>query len=108
VQYADKLELSNELEAGTASSFTARAALATRTEDEEIELFNAYYTACEPCKKEGKTKKPTWRLRARKVRQDRDKNAIIYNNAVFELLGVPVFFTPYLAHPDPSVGRASG
>ena len=116
IQYADKLELSNELEAGTASAFTARlanggitaAALATRTEDGEIELYNAYYTACIPCEDSEKTKKPTWRLRARKVRQDQDKNAIIYNNAVFELLGIPVFFTPYLAHPDPSVGRASG
>jgi len=59
VQYADKLELSNELEAGTASDFTARlsnggitgAALATRTDSGEIELYNAYYTACEPCQK---------------------------------------------------------
>ena len=45
-QYANKLELSNELEAGTAADFTARqadggvvaAAFATRTEDGEIEL----------------------------------------------------------------------
>ena len=116
VQYADKLELSDELEAGTASNFTARlanggitgAALATRTENEEIELYNAYYTACEPCVEDGKTKRPTWRLKARKVRQDSDKNAIVYTNAVFELLGVPVFYTPYLAHPDPTVDRASG
>ena len=116
VQYADKLELSNELEAGTASGFTARlanggitgAALATRTSDEEIELYNAYYTACEPCQVNGETKRPTWQLKARKVKQDKSKNAIIYNNAVFELLGVPVFYTPYLAHPDPSVDRASG
>lgn len=116
VQYADKLELSNELEAGTATDYTARlanggitgAALATRTSDEEIELYNAYYTACEPCQENGKTKRPTWRLKARKVKQDKSKNAIIYNNAVFELLGIPVFYTPYLAHPDPSVDRASG
>ncbi len=116
VQYADKLDLSNELEAGTATDYTARlanggitgAALATRTSDEEIELYNAYYTACEPCQENGKTKRPTWRLRARKVKQDKSKNAIIYNNAVFELLGIPIFYTPYLAHPDPSVERASG
>ncbi|MEP6342920.1 MAG: LPS assembly protein LptD [Maricaulaceae bacterium] len=116
VQYAEKLELSNELEAGTATDFTARlanggitgAALATRTSEDEIELYNAYYTACEPCLENGETKRPTWQLKARKVRQDKSKNAIIYNNAVFELLGIPVFYTPYLAHPDPSVDRASG
>ncbi len=116
VQYADKLELSNELEAGTAANFTARlpgqgitaAAFATRTSNEEIELYNAYYTACEPCREDGRTKKPTWRIKARKVRQDKSTNTIRYNDAIFEFLGVPLFWTPYLAHPDPSAGRASG
>ncbi len=116
VQYADKLELSNELEAGTAANFTARlpgqgitaAAFATRTSEEEIVLYNAYYTACEPCMEEGRTKKPTWRIKARKVRQDKATNTIRYNDAVFEFFGLPLFWTPYLAHPDPSAGRASG
>jgi len=115
-QHANKLELSNELEAGTAADFTARqagggimaAAFATRTEEGEIELYNAYYTACEPCMEEGKTKKPSWRIKARKVRQDKDTRTVRYNDAVFEFLGVPLFWTPYLAHPDPSAGRASG
>ena len=115
-QFADKLELSNELEAGTASNFTARmagggvtsAAFATRTSDEEIELFNAFYTACEPCREKGKTRKPAWRIKARKVRQDSESRTVRYNDAVFELLGLPVFYTPYLAHPDPSADRASG
>jgi len=115
-QYAEKLELSNELEAGTAADFTARqagggimaAAFATRTDEGEIELYNAYYTACEPCMEEGRTKKPSWRIKARKVRQDKDTRTVRYNDAVFELLGVPLFWTPYLAHPDPSADRASG
>ncbi len=116
-QYAEKLELSNELEAGTAANFTARqadggimaAAFATRTEDGEIELYNAYYTACEPCRgDDGEVKKPSWRIKARKVRQDKDTRTVRYNDAVFEFLGLPLFWTPYLAHPDPSAGRASG
>jgi len=115
-QYADKLELSNELEAGTASNFTARfpeggltaAAFATRSSEEEIELYNAYYTACEPCVEDGKTDKPTWRIRARRVRQDKDTKSIRYRDAVFEFKGVPLFYTPYLSHPDPSAGRTSG
>jgi len=115
-QYANKLELSNELEAGTAADFTARqagggimaAAFATRTEEGEIELYNAYYTACEPCMEEGRTKKPSWRIKARKVRQDKDTRTVRYNDAVFEFLGIPLFWTPYMAHPDPSAGRASG
>ena len=115
-QYADKLELSDELEAGTATNFLARfptggrlaSAFAARKTDTGIELYNAYYTACEACRVNGKTKKPTWRLKARKVSQDKDSNSIRYRDAVFEFKGIPVFYSPYLAHPDPSVGRASG
>ncbi|PHS77025.1 MAG: hypothetical protein COB56_04985 [Robiginitomaculum sp.] len=115
-QYADKLELSDELEAGTATNFLARfptggqmaAAFAARKTDSGVELYNAYYTACEACKVDGKTRKPTWRLKARKVVQDKDSKSIRYRDAVFEFKGIPFFYTPYLAHPDPSVGRASG
>lgn len=115
-QYADKLELSDELEAGNATNFLARfpeggqlgSAFAARQTDTGIELYNAYYTACEACVVNGKTKKPTWRLKARKVTQDKDSKSIRYRDAVFEFKGIPVFYTPYLAHPDPSVGRASG
>ena len=116
-QYADKLELSDELQAGTAANFTARipgggltaARFVTRNDDEEIELYNAYYTACQICKNdEGKTNKPSWRIKARKVTQEKDTRTVRYNDAVFEFLGVPVFYTPYLAHPDPSADRASG
>ena len=119
VQSADKIELSNTLEAGNAANFTAQqpgggtlaAAFITRTEGEEVELYNAYYTPCEICEdaeKNGKPAKPSWRIKARKVSQDRETRTIRYNDAVFELLGLPVFYTPYLAHADPSARRASG
>ena len=115
-QYADKLELSDELEAGTAANFTARfptggqmaGALAVRDSDEGVELYNAYYTACEACEKEGKVKKPTWRLKARKVKQNQNNKSISYRDAVFEFKGIPLLYTPYLAHPDPTAGRQSG
>jgi LPS-assembly protein len=117
VQYADKLELSDELLAGTAANFTARLAsgattaarFVTRSDDGEFELFNVTYTACELCKNsEGDAKNPTWRLRARRVKQDSESRTIRYRDAVLEVFGLPVFYTPYLAHPDPSQDRASG
>ncbi len=112
-QYADKLELSNELEAGTATDFVARlpgggvtaARFVARGKDGEIELYNAYYTACEVC--EGK-ENPSWRLKARQVTQDKDTRTVQYRDAVFELFGLPIFYTPYLAHPDSTADRASG
>lgn len=116
VQYADKLELSEELEAGTATNYTGRlegggvvgARFVNRNTEEEFEFYNAYYTACQLCKEDGKTNTPSWRLKAKRVRQDKDTRTIRYNDAVLELLGAPVFYTPYLAHPDPSAKRASG
>lgn len=115
-QYADKLELSEALEAGTATNFTARfpqggqigSAFAARNTENGIELYNAYFTACEACKKDGEEQKPTWRIKARKVTQDTNTKSIRYRDAVFEFKGIPLFYSPYLAHPDPSVGRASG
>jgi len=113
-QFAEKIELSNELETGTAYNFTSRlpnggitgAAFAQRRKD-GIDLYNAYYTACEPCEEE-KDKNPSWQIKAKRVSQDTDKNLILYKDAVFELFGLPILYTPYLAHPDPSQDRASG
>ena len=112
-QFADKLELSNELEAGTATDFVARlpdggvtaARYVARGKDGEVELYNAYYTACEVCEEK---KNPSWRIKARQVTQDKDSRTVLYRDATFELFGLPIFYTPYLAHPDPSAERASG
>lgn len=112
-QYADKLELSNELEAGTATDFVARlpdggvtaARFVARRENGEIELYNAYYTACEVCEEKPD---PSWRIKARQVVQDKDSRTVQYRDATFELFGIPIFYSPYLAHPDPSAERASG
>lgn len=112
-QYADKLELSNELEAGTATNFVARlpdggvtaARFVARGKDGEVELYNAYYTACKTCEEKPN---PSWRIKARQVTQDNDSRTVQYRDATFELFGIPVFYTPYLAHPDPSAERASG
>lgn len=112
-QYADKLELSNELETGTATDFVARlpdggvtaARFVARGSDGEVELYNAYYTACEVCEEK---EKPSWRIKARQVTQDKSSRTVQYRDATIEMFGIPVFYTPYLAHPDPSAERASG
>jgi len=116
-QFADQIELSGELEAGSATNFTARfeeggilgASFVVRDGKEGVELYNAYYTACEPCQDTmASGKDPTWQIKARKVKQNPDRKSIEYRDAVFQLAGVPLFYTPYLSHPDPSAKRASG
>lgn len=116
-QYSDRIELNDKLQSGGATDFvtrfpeggTAAAAFALRREDGGVDLYNAYYTACDACRKEdGSVKRPTWRLKAKQVTQDKTDQMIYYRDAVFEVKGVPVFYTPYLAHPDPSSERRSG
>ena len=112
-QFAEKVNLSNELQAGTATNFTlrtadgglTRAALAQRNDDGSIDLFNAYYTACKTCAEDPD---PTWRIKAKQVSQRTEQRSVLYRDAVFEFLGVPVLYTPFLAHPDPSADRATG
>lgn len=112
-QFADKLELSNELDTGTATDFVGRMAdggltaarFVARGQNGEVELYNAYYTACEVCEEKPK---PSWRLKARQVTQDKKTRTVQYRGATLELFGLPVFYTPYMAHPDPSSDRASG
>ena len=112
-QFADQIELSNELETGTATNFTIRqpgggvtgASHVKSRKDEGIDLYNAYYTACEVC---AEKKTPTWQIKARQVSQNKDKKAVLYKDVVFELFGVPVLYSPYFAHPDPEAERANG
>ncbi|MCB2107492.1 MAG: LPS-assembly protein LptD [Rhodobacteraceae bacterium] len=68
------------------------------------ELFDAIYSACDICA----DRPPVWQIRAGKVRYDQKEEMVYYRNARVEMLGVPVFYTPYLAHPDPTAGRKSG
>ena len=42
------------------------------------------------------------------MKHDRKKKTIFYNNAVIKVYDIPIFYTPYLSHPDPSVDRRSG
>jgi len=43
-----------------------------------------------------------------RVLHDRVNKTVEYNNAWLEFAGVPILYTPYLSHPDPSVKRKSG
>lgn len=113
-QYADEVELDSEMSAGLALGFATlmennghmAAAAAIRRSNGAMQLEDAYYTACDLC--ESGEHAPTWRLRARQVIQDPDEQMIYYRDAQFEVMGVPVLYSPVFAHPDPSAERHSG
>jgi len=78
-----------------------------RTEGRYVRMDKALYTACAPCRTDPK-KAPLWQVRADRIVHDKETQNVTYRNASLELAGVPLFYTPYLSHPDPSVKRRSG
>jgi LPS-assembly protein len=76
-------------------------------ENDRAELNRVTFTPCHIC--EEKKNAPVWQLRAVKVLHDKNKKRIYYDNAILEVLGVPILYLPYISHPDPSMtSRASG
>src|SRR5690606_4887126 len=51
---------------------------------------------------------PTWAVRAARVTQDELTQRIYFDNATFEVMGLPVAYLPWMSVPDPSAERASG
>lgn len=116
IVYASYLELGSDLKAGVAVDFATRfrdgaslmAASAVRRSENVNELNYALFTPCPICDEDGNPREPTIAIQAEQVVQDESLRAILYRNAVFRVGGVPVFYLPYFAHPDPTVERASG
>lgn len=80
---------------------------ARRVEGTRTEIRRGVYSACDPCA-EDPTRAPVWQLKAEDVVHDKQLQIVEYRDAVMEIDGVPVLWTPYFSHPDPSVKRASG
>ncbi len=115
IVYASHLETDRDLKAAIAVDFATRfengaslmAATAVRRSENVNELNYAIFTPCPICDANG-PKRPSISIQAEKVVQDEALRAVIYRNAIFRVGGVPVFYTPFFAHPDPTVKRASG
>jgi LPS-assembly protein len=116
VIFASQLQIDSDMRAGVAVDFATRfrngaslmAATAVRRSQNVNELNYAIFTPCPICDAEGNPKQPSIAIQAEKVVQDESLRAILYRNAVFRVGGVPVFYLPFFAHPDPTVERASG
>lgn len=62
------------------------------------------FTPCDFCEESA----PLWRIRARKVTHDAQRQDMDYNDAFLDIKNVPVLYLPFLSHPDPTVKRRSG
>ena len=72
----------------------------------ETQLNRAVYSPCRECV--GQSQVPLWRIKATRVIHNQQTRDVEYRNARMEIAGVPVLYTPYFRHPDPTVKRRSG
>ncbi len=130
VKYIDKdgnllnfssLKYYEELEKGIGQDLRAKLTDKSTMEGAEAEFDNKLgivtllkknsYTPCE--NKENSTKTipeicPDWSIDTAKTTHDKNEKMVYHRNAVLKIKNIPVFYTPYFSHPDPSVKRKSG
>lgn len=114
--FADRFELTGDLRDGVATNFSAlldenvrmTGSTVVRRSSGVNDVNKAAFTACAICKENGDKKTPTWQVKAVRITQDKNEKTIRFRHATFHAFGVPIFYTPYLEIPDPSVKRKSG
>ena len=115
VVFANEVELSDDLKEGfvigigvlLADDSRLAANGARRTSDQRTVMSKAVFSACELCAEEPE-RPPLWQIKAVSVIHDQKAHRIEYRDAVLELGGFPIAYTPYFSHPDPSVERKTG
>ncbi|WP_169337439.1 LPS-assembly protein LptD [Kiloniella laminariae] len=113
--FAEHVELTEDLKEGfirdirvLLSDRSRLAASSGQLTGGNISVFtNGVFSPCELCK-DNPDRAPIWQLKAKKVTHNKTSQTIKYDHAWMEIFGVPVIYTPYLAHPDPTVKRRSG
>lgn len=76
-----------------------------RSEGRYSQLYKATVSSCHVCN-DGRP--PLWQIRARRVVHDQQDRQLYFENARFEVLGLPIFWLPRLRLPDPTLKRATG
>jgi LPS-assembly protein len=115
VEFADQEEITGDMKQAFAhnvgivfpdnSRFAANTA--QRYEGRYTVGDNGMYTACNVCK-ENPNNPPLWQLRGDTIVHDNLEHEVYYHNATMDFAGVPVFYTPYISAPDPTVDRRQG
>lgn len=113
VVFADNANLSDKMTKGYLNDVKMVMADESRLAAQRIKqtvsknkyFLYAVYSPCDVCEA---NPDPLWQLKARRVIHDVENKNVYYRDAFLELKGVPIFYTPFLSHPDPTVKRRSG
>ena len=112
VVFADKINLKEHMQDADVENIkvvlldkTRMAAQSFHKKADNIKVLRkAVYTPCNVCR----TEAPLWQIKAGKVIHNPEDKNIEYQNAFLEIKDLPVLYTPYFSHPDPSVKHRSG
>ena len=74
-------------------------------ENEKRRFKKSIFTICNYREND---KCPPWTIQSSKMLHDNKKKTIYYTNAVIKIYNIPIFYSPMLFHPDPSVERRTG
>ncbi len=83
------------------------AADVTREGGDTTTFERAAYTACASCRAD-LSKPPTWVIKAKRIIHRESERTIYFEDARFEMFGVPIAYMPRFWAPDPTVRKASG
>ena len=83
----------------------AAAEIARDRDGRYTQLYQTVASACTVC---AENPTPLWQIRARRIVQDEQENQIYFENARFEVAGVPIAWFPRLRLPGPGLERSSG
>ncbi len=110
---ATTASLSADLSAGIIQE--ARLLLSNRFQISAAEIrrssdrFNILYrTVGSTCTVNAANPVPIWQIRSARIIHDTEARRLYFEDARFEVLGLPIAFIPNLRLPDPSVQRATG
>jgi LPS-assembly protein len=109
---ADKIILTDRLKFGSIKHFTVlfpdksilRGEFAQKKDEALTEIEQGYYTACKICP----GKAPIWSITSKEASYDQKEASVTYKHAIFNVYGVPTFYTPYLFHYTKKSKRRSG
>lgn len=115
VTFADYIELTGDMKTATARGIRIlmvddsriAANKGHRVAGDRSVFDKGVYTACKPCA-DGSDTPPLWQIKANRVTHDETAHQIEYNDAWLEVGGIPIAYTPYMSHADPSIKRESG
>jgi LPS-assembly protein len=115
VIFGDRVRVTGDLREGAIEAFRMlltdnsrlAAANAVRVDDNRTDMNRAVYSPCEICKDDPDSA-PLWQVRASRVIHDQREQTVYYRHARLELFDVPMFYTPYFSHPDPTAERQTG